>query len=46
MNTVNAFGAGDKITHLALERNACSTQDGACLTLKANMFGARDELQL
>ena len=40
----NAFGAGDKITHLRLETKACSVKDGTRLMLKANMFDARDEL--
>ena len=37
-------GAGDEITRLALDTNAFSAKDGTCMTLKANVFGARHEL--
>ena len=38
------FGAGDKITGLALETNAFSIKDGTRLMLKANLLSARHEL--
>ena len=33
-----------KLTPLRLETKGCSAKNGTCLILKANMFGARDEL--
>ena len=41
---MNALGAGNEISHLALEMNVFSAKDGTHFTLKANVFGARDEL--
>ena len=41
MNEVNAFGAGNEMTRLALEMNGFSAKDGTHFTLKANVFGAR-----
>ena len=40
----NTLVAGDEQTCLALKTKACSAKDGTRLILKANMFGAREEL--